>query len=163
VPSASSLPDRLQRAARLEPALYEEVAHDATATGAALAIALAAVALEALGGGGGPARVLHHLAEGAARFGLWVGAIHLGARALGLSDALAPLFRALGFATLPFALGLFGDLPIFGGLVDVAKWVLGVAAATIAARVALRCELSTALGLVAAALGVALLGVQLLP
>lgn len=161
--SAPSLPDRLQRAARLEPALYDEVAHDAAATGAALAIALAAAALEALGGGGGPARALHHLAEGAARFGLWVAAIHLGARALGLADALAPLFRALGFAALPFALGLFADLPLVGGLAELAKWVLGIASASIATRVVLRCELLTALGLVAVALGVALLGVRLLP
>lgn len=161
--SATTIAARLQRAARLEPALFEEVAGDSTATGAALAIALAAVTLEALGGGGGSARALHHLAEGAARFGLWVAAIHLGARALGLADALAPLFRALGFAALPFALGLFGDLPLVGGIAELAKWVLGIAAAAIATRVVLRCELLTALGLVAVALGVALLGVQLLP
>jgi hypothetical protein len=160
---AETLPERLRRTARLEAAVFEEVARDEAVTGTALALALGAILLDALGGGGSAARVLLDVAFGAARFGLWVGAIHLGARALGLGDALGPLFRALGFAALPFALGLLSGLPLVGGLVEVAKWVLVLAAFTIATRAALRAELPTAAGLVAVGLGLASLLARILP
>jgi hypothetical protein len=148
--------ERLGRAARLDAALYAEVARDERATGPALLVALGALLLDALGNGPGGG-ALQELAVGAARFGLAVGAIHAGARLLGLGDALGPLFRALGFAALPLALGLLDGLPGLGPIFGLAKWLALLASFAFATRAALRCETAVAAGLAATGVAVAAL------
>jgi hypothetical protein len=156
----AGLAERLRRAARLDASLYAEVARQELATGSALALALGALVLDALGGGLG-ADALRALAVGAARFGLAVGAIHAGARLLGLGDGLGPLFRALGFAAAPLALGLLDGLPLLGGAILLAKWLATLAAFALATRAALRCEAVAAAALAAAGLAAAALLAQL--
>ena len=154
---SGSLAERLARAAQLDPALFEEVAGDEAAGGAALAVVFGAALLEGLGRGGGPDQVLLGVAGACLRWGVWVCAIHLGASLLGLGRGLAPLFRALGFAAAPFALGLLEVVPLLGGVAWLAKWVFGFAAFAVATRRVLQSEIPTAALLCAVALAVALL------
>lgn len=154
---ATSLADRLARAAQLDPSLFEEVAQDDAASGAALAVVFGAALLEGLGRGGGVEGLLLGLAGACLRWGVWVCAIHLGASLLGLGRGLAPLFRALGFAAAPFALGLLEAAPLLGGVAWLAKWTLGFAAFSVATRRVQGGGLPTAALLCAVALAVALL------
>jgi len=151
--ATQSLAGRLARLARGERAVLAEVARDESATGPALQVALGAAALEALGDGGGAVGVLESVAENALGWGLAVLVIHGGALLLGLEGRLAPLFRALGFAALPFALGLLAPLPLLGGLAVLAQWVLLAIAFTLAIAESLEAELPVAAGLAVVGLG----------
>lgn len=144
---ADALLDRLAAIARGERAVYAEVARDDAATGPALQVVLAASLLEALGDGGGLAGILHSLARNVLGWALAVCAVQAGASLLGLGRGLAPLFRALGFATLPFSLGLLAGLPLVGGLAALAQWGLTAATFSLATAESLEAELPTAAGL----------------
>lgn len=146
------LGERLARVARFDAAVFEEVAADETATGSALVVLLAACALDALGAGGGLEGVLLGLAAAAFHMGLWILAIQVGARGLDLGGALAPLFRALGFASAPLAVGLLRPLPLVGELAEVARWLLVLIAFSMAAGRVLRSEGATPWVLVLTAL-----------
>jgi hypothetical protein len=154
---ADALFDRLARVVRLDPDVFAEVALDESESGGALAIVFGAALLEGLGRGGGLEGILLGVAEACLRWGLWVVAIHLGAVILNLGGGLAPLFRALGFAAAPFALGLLEIVPLVGGLAWLAKWALGFAAFSTAASEILKTELPTAMMLCGVALAAALL------
>ena len=137
---------RLVRAATCEPSLFAEVAADAGATRGALFVVFG-VALAA-GIGHLPAGGLAGLLSGSARWLVawvaWLFAVHLGALALGRPSELSRLFRSLGYASVPFALGAFEWIPLLGALVWLAKWLIGFFAFTTAAREALKLENSTA-------------------
>jgi len=147
--------ERLARLARGDRSVLAEVARDENATGAALQVALGAAALDALGDGGGATGVLASVAENALGWGVAFLAIHGGAILLGLERRLAPLFRALGFAALPFALGLLAPLPLLGGLAVLAQWALTAVAFTLATAESLEAELPVAAGLAVVGLGLA--------
>ncbi len=151
--------DRLPRVARLEPEVFQEVGRDEGATGAALVVVLAAAFLAATGRGGGLDGILLGFAAHSLGWGLWLAAVHAGARSLGLDAGLAPQFRALGFAAAPFALGLFAGLPLLGGLVALAQWLATAAAGTVALRAVSRAEALPAAGVVLVGLALARLGV----
>jgi hypothetical protein len=152
---ASGMPERVTRAVRLEADLFEEVARDELASGTALAVALAAVALDALGERGGLGALLTGLASGALRFALAVALVAGAARLLDLGGGLGPIFRALGFAAAPLALGLLDALPVVGGPFWLAKWSFLLAAFSIALERVLSLGLAGAACLAAAALAVA--------
>ena len=130
------------RAAKLDPAVYEEVERDRSATGQAAFVVVATSIAAAVGARG---------SEGLGSFGVAIGALIgwaiyawlayvIGARLLSGKETRADwgeVARALGFANVPrFAL-LLGVIPGLAGLVElgVAIWV--IAATVVALRAAL--------------------------
>jgi hypothetical protein len=155
---------RLLRAVKCDPAFFAEVSADAKATRGALHV-LFGVALAA-GIGHLPAEGLAGLPAGGARwlFGwlVWLLTVHLGALALGHQSDLGRLFRALGYASVPFALGALEWFPLLGALLWLAKWVLGFFTFTTGAREALELENAPAALLCGAGLALAGLAIHLL-
>lgn len=141
--------EKVARVFRLDAGVYSEVATDLRATGPALVVVFAAALLEALGQAGhaGIEGLLEGFAMSCLRWGIWICAIHAGAVVLGLRSNLSALFRALGFAAAPFALGLGEMLPLLAGVFWIAKWVLVGWAFVAASRRVLGVETPTALGL----------------
>lgn len=123
------LADRLVRALSLDADVYAEVADREEDTGPALQVLLAACTLEAVSAlaTGGWAGFLGELALSTALFALWVVAIFVLAPIAGRAVAFAPLFRALGLASAPLALGLFQTVPWVGGLFGLGKWIFTLA------------------------------------
>ncbi len=148
---------RLQRAATLDGTVFAEVAADPHATGPALAVVLASACAEGIGRlpAAGLDGLLVGTAQGCLAWMLWLLGIQVSARVTGLASHLAPMFRALGFAALPFALGALESLPVLGVLVSLAKWALGLAAAVTALIQLLEVELGRALLLCVGGLAVA--------
>jgi hypothetical protein len=153
--------DRLVRAATCESTLYAEVASDARATRGALYVVFG-VALAA-GIGHLPSEGLSGFLAGGARWlvawAVWLLAVHLGALAMGHPSELGRLFRALGYASVPFALAALEWIPLLGALVWLVKWGLGFLAFTTGAREALALESSQAA--VLCAIGLALAAIVL--
>ena len=148
------LADRLVRALSLDAEVYAEVARREEDTGPALQILLGAHLLEAVSAlaTGGWAGLLGEFAANTALYALWIAGIFALAPLAGRPVAFAPLFRALGLASAPVALGLFQTVPWVGGLFGAARWVFTFAAVTTATgRLAGRRDLRVA-GVVVAAL-----------
>jgi hypothetical protein len=132
--------NRALRAARLEPALYDEVDKDAGATvQAAIIVILVALCVgfgAALGGDG----------EGDSFWGFFAGAsvsaivawllwslvTLLIGRFFGGQGSYGGLTRTLGFSHVPAVLGILGFLPFLGFVVAVVSAVWQLVAATIA-------------------------------
>ena len=123
------LSERVRRVFRMDAEVYGEAAADPALTGQALAVVLGAAFAEGLGRwlAGDLAAGLTGVIDGGLRWMVWLVAIHAAARALGSESDLAALSRGLGFASAPFALGLFEQMPGLGGLFWLAKWALGFA------------------------------------
>lgn len=151
---SAGLLDRLGAVARGDRSAFADAARDDAATGPALQVTLAASLLDALGDAGGLAAILDSLAQNVLGWGLAVCAIHACASLLGLGRGLAPLFRALGLAALPFSLGLLQGLPLLGGLAALAQWGLTGVAFVLATAESLEAELPTAAVLALVGLGV---------
>ena len=124
----ASLTERMMGAARLDTAIYEEVEHDASATGqAAVVVAIVAVAsaIGAIGGEGmGPLGALIGALIG---WLVWAGVTYLiGDKLLGGTASWGELLRTLGFAQSPGVLFALGIIPLLGGLVRfiVGIWIL---------------------------------------
>jgi hypothetical protein len=164
VQEAETEGSRLSRAATCDPALFAQVAGDARTTRGALLVVFG-VAL-ASGIGHLPAGGLSGLLGGGAlwllAWALWLLTVYLGALGMGHPSELARLFRSLGYASVPFALGALEWLPLLGALLWLAKWGLGFFAFTTATREALEVDTTAAailcgLGAVPAALALHLL------
>lgn len=123
--------ERLPRILALDGEAFDEIARDESSTGQALQVVLGAALACGLGQlfGQGISGFLLGAAEVGLRFALWVAVAQGALVALGRADRFAPLFRALGFATAPAALGLFVEVPWLGGLVGLLQWLLGFAVA----------------------------------
>ena len=140
--SQASIIDRMIRAARLEPQLYEEVEHDRSATTQALlVVALGAVAagIGALSGGLDAflAGIVIALVGWAvyAYVAFWVGTnLFKGPHT---EATWGQLLRTLGFASSPRVLLILGIIPVVGGLIWLAVFVWWVTATVIAIRQAL--------------------------
>ena len=141
----NQLANRMLRAARLEPVLYEEVEHDqATTLQAALVVVLASVA----GGIGSiqwDGNVLGLLISGSlASLGGWV---IWSVLCWAIGTKLAPeasteadigqLLRTLGFAAAPGVLRIFGVIPVLGPIIVLAATLWMMAAFVVAVRQAL--------------------------
>ncbi len=150
--------DRLVRALRLEADVFAEIADDERATGPALVLVLGAAGLAGLGSPHG----LLGFGALALAWLVWVAAIHLGAGLLGLPQRLGPLFRAAGFATAPWALGLAGAVPGLGALSFAAGQLWALAAMSLATSRVLACETFPAACLSAAGLGLAWLASRII-
>ena len=138
----ASIIDRMIRAARLEPQLYEEVEHDQSATGQALlVVVLGAIAagIGALSGGIGGliVGIIAALVGWAvyAFIAYWVGTnIFKGPHT---SATWGELLRTLGFANSPRVLLVLTVIPIVGIFVGLAVFVWILVATVIAIRHAL--------------------------
>lgn len=109
---------RVMRAVRMEPGVYSEIGQDQSATIQAIIVAGAAsliAGLSALFPGGERFRFVGWIvgAVAAATLGLAIGAgiLWLVSRLFGATGSYISLFRGLGFATAPNALGI---IPIIG-------------------------------------------------
>lgn len=138
----ASIIDRMIRAARLEPQLYEEVEHDQSATGQALLVVVLgsiAAGIGALSGGiGGLIVGIIAALVGWAAYAFiayWVGTnIFKGPHT---SANWGELLRTLGFANSPRVLLVLTVIPIVGIFVGLAVFVWILVATVIAIRQAL--------------------------
>jgi hypothetical protein len=155
----SGLAERLGRVLSLDSDVFGEVAADTLATGQAVLVVVGVALAQGVGAGLGDsgAQLFVGVADACLRWSLWSIAIFLSARALGVPAELGALFRALGFAAAPLALGLLEAIPWLGAFFWVAKWVLGVSAFVLAVRRVLAVETGQALALCAIGLAVAAL------
>src|SRR5438477_164571 len=114
------LVERMIRAARLDPALYDEVEHDENATGQAFAVVLI-VALCALVG----SALTGHHTQGLIGAGvgailgwlIWSLIILVVGKVLGGTADFGEVMRALAFADTPGVFYLFSSFPVLGPLV----------------------------------------------
>ena len=158
------LVEKMRRAARLDAALYDEVARDETALPEAALVVLIAAVASVLG------NALNVFEAGPRHSGLiteivsmlvnWVAWAYLtyfiGTRFFHGSATPPELLRALGFAMAPGALTVLGFLPCLGGPIRLAAAIWIVVAGVIAVREALHVDNANALGTVVASSGVML-------
>ncbi|MDH4231555.1 MAG: hypothetical protein OEW04_05940 [Nitrospirota bacterium] len=135
--------DRMIRASRLEPAVYEEVEADKTAMGQALSVVVLSSIAEGVGnaGRGGIGWFAVTAAAALLGWGVWSFLIYLiGAKILPGPQTKADygeLLRTIGFASSPGIIRAFGIIPGLHKIVSLiaALWML--AAMVIAVRQAL--------------------------
>jgi hypothetical protein len=142
----ASLAHRMLGAARLDPATYEEVEADATATPAAMLV----VVLASLAGGVGAIRATGiaglALAALASLLGWWVWALvtyFVGTRLLpgARTDAdLGQLLRTIGFSATPGVIRVLDIVPGLYGLVSLVASLWMLVAMVVAVRQALDYE-----------------------
>jgi fatty acid desaturase len=139
---------RALRAALLDPAVYEEVEADASATGPAVALVLLSSVAAGFGASGwsGPS-LWTQLAITGIAFATWAAwavlVLQIGSRWLPGPRTRADtgqLLRTLGFASAPGLLQVFGMLPPLTVAVFVIAWVWMFAAMVVAIRQALDYE-----------------------
>ncbi len=145
-----SIIDRMIRAARLEPQLYEEVEHDQSATGQALLI----VVLGAIAGGigalsGGIAGLIFGIIAALVGWAVyafiayWVGTnIFKGPQT---EATWGQLLRTLGFANSPRILLVLTIIPVVGIFVGLAVFIWMLFTTVIAIRQALDCDTGKAI------------------
>ncbi len=149
--SQASIIDRMIRAARLEPQLYEEVEHDQSATSQAiLVVVIGAVAagIGALSGGiGGLIFGIIAALVGWAVYAFiayWVGTnIFKGPQT---EATWGQLLRTLGFANSPRVLLILVIIPVVGIIVGLAVFVWMLFTTVIAIRQALDFDTGRAIG-----------------
>lgn len=135
----ATLAERMQGAAMLNVATYEEVEHDHTATGqAATVVAIAAVA-QAIGsiGRGGPG-IVAALVGQLLGWAIWAGLTYfIGTRVFRGTADWGELLRTLGFSQAPGIFFVLGFIPLFGGLVSLAVTIWTAITGVVAVRQAL--------------------------
>jgi hypothetical protein len=136
---AMTFAERMIGAAMLNPAAYEEVEADTTATGqAAGVVAMAAVAAAIGAARGGTAGIVAGVVGAFISWALWAGLTYLvGTRLFNGTATWGELLRTLGFAQAPQLLLVLGIVPILGWLVRVAVALWVLLAAIVAIRQAL--------------------------
>ncbi len=162
---STSLFNRMVRAAKLQPALYEEVEADTNAIGQALLVVVLASVATGIGTGlealiaGGSERFFYGLIIGVAAaitgWLFWA----LFAYILGVSILKGPqtsstwgeLLRTMGFASTPGILRIFAFIPVVGGLIAFVGSVWRLVATIIGVRQAL--DFSTWRAIVTALIG----------
>lgn len=127
----SNLISRMQRAAKLDASVYEEVEHDASRNTEALGIVVLSALAAGIGGGAGSAGGLVGLTLASlVGWVLWAAVIYVVGGKLMATEktevTMGQLLRTLGFAQSPGVLRILGILPIVGALVHlaVAIWLL---------------------------------------
>lgn len=152
---------RMIRAMRLEPALYEEVEADRTATGQALGVVALSSLAAGIGGvgAGGLFGPLVAMASAMLGWAVWAGMIYLvGTKLLPeptTQSDVGELLRTTGFAAAPGVLRVVGGIPVLGWAVSLIASVWMLVAFVIAVRQALdysstgRAVLVCAIGMIA--------------
>jgi len=155
--ASGALLQRMLRAAKLEPQLYEEVESDSTATGQALLVVVLVSVCAGIGAG-----ITGAMKGGETVSGFFIGLLSgiIGSLIawfifsllcfwLGTSlfkgpntkSSLGELLRTLGFAYTPGVLNVFSFIPFIGPIIPFATWIWTIIAAVIAVRQA--CDFTT--------------------
>jgi hypothetical protein len=133
--------ERLLRAARLDPAVYEEVEQDRTATGQALAVVALGSVATGVGLSAGAQGIIVGLVAGVIAWAVWAALIYwIGAKMLPEPDTRADwgeLARTLGFASTPGLLRVLGVVPVLGEVVFLVTGIWMLVATVVAVRQAL--------------------------
>jgi len=148
-----SVVDRMRGAALLDIATYEEVEHDADATGQAAIVVVIVAVCAAIGAvwRGGPSIIIAPVGA-VLSWLLWSAITYvIGDKLLGGTATWGELLRTLGFAQAPGVLLIFGIVPILGGIVRVVVSVWMLLTGIVAIRQAL--DFSTGKAIVTALLG----------
>ena len=163
----ASLMERAIGAAKLDPAVYEEVEHDPNAMGQAVTI----IVIVALAAGIGAATsglvgIIANVVVSLVGWCIWATVTWLvGTRLFGTpqTDAdFGQLFRTLGFAATPGVISILGFIPVLGIFVGLLAFLWQLAAMVVAVRQALDYR-GTGRALVVCGLGLlAYLGVNVL-
>jgi hypothetical protein len=142
--TSTSLTDRMQRAARLDVQLYEEVEADRNATNQALLVVVIVAIASGIGAAAyaGLGNAALGLAGGVMR-GIFSWAVfsfatyYVGVRLFGGTATWGELLRTLGFAQTPGVLFAFAFIPFVGGLLALAAFVWTLITTFIGVRQAL--------------------------
>lgn len=132
--------NRMLRAAKLEPGLYEEVEHDKSAMGQALGVVLLSSVAAGIGSAGGGGFVMGILVALIGWF-IWAALTYLiGTKLLPTSQTEADygeLLRTIGFSSSPGIIRVLGIIPGLSTLVFFIAGVWMLVAMVIAVRQAL--------------------------
>lgn len=156
------LTDRMMRAARLDPSLYNEVERDLNATGQAATVVVIVALAQGIGtllamvfnGNVGAALVALVSGTVLAIVGwiLWSFVTYfIGTSIFGGTATPGEMLRCIGFAQTPAILGFFIFVPCLGGLVAMIGGIWALVAGIIAVREAL--DFDTGKAIVTALLG----------
>jgi len=139
----NNLIERMIRAARLEPALYEEVEADQEALGQAAAVVVMSSAAAGIGSAaiGGSTGLVTGAIAALVGWAIWAAVIYVvGTKLLPepqTSSDVAELMRTLGFAASPGVLRILGVIAPLAGLIMLVTWLWMLAATVVAVRQAL--------------------------
>jgi hypothetical protein len=135
--------DRMLRAAKLDPALYEEVEHDTSAMGQAMGVVVlssVAAGIGSVSAGVGQGFILGIIASLVGWF-IWAGITYvIGTKVLPTPQTEADygqLLRTIGFASSPGLIRVIGIIPGLGWIVSFVAGVWMLIAMVIAVRQAL--------------------------
>ena len=120
---------RVQRAVKLEEGVFAEIGSDDAATVRAMAVMAGASLISGLGPIIGPGRfsvvqwIIGAVLSATIVLGVWTGIVWILTRLFGAKGGYLELFRGMGYAGAPTALGI---IPIIGGIVG-GIWALVLA------------------------------------
>ena len=148
----SSLIARMQRAARLDVDVYEEVERDRNATGQAATVVLIAAVATGIGaflGGGGLGAIVGIVGTfvGWIIWSLltyWIGTTFFATKTTRVTPG--EMLRTIGFAYTPGVLNILSFLPVLGLLVQLIVWLWQLIAGVIAVRQAMDFSTGRAIG-----------------
>jgi hypothetical protein len=144
----AAMSDRMMRAARLDPQVYEELEHDLTATGQALTVVVVVAVASGIGHalgeilGGHPGAALGGFIAGIVTallgWAVWSFLAYIiGTKLFGGIATYGELLRTIAFAQSPGVLNILNFIPILGGLIGIGLGLWILAATIIAMRQAL--------------------------
>ena len=139
----ATIVERMVRAAKLDPTLYDEVRDDEEAMGQAIGSVLISAAAAGLGSAwmGGPIGLVWGGMAALVGWFVWSLICHfVGTRFLPeplTRSNLAPLLRATGFAAAPGVIRIVGIVPLLGPIVTLVASLWMLAAFVVAVRQAL--------------------------
>ena len=136
----ASLVDRMVRAAKLDPSLYDEVERDETALGQAMTVVLVSSVAAGIGSvlfGGPIGLVLGTLVTLAGWF-VWAVLVHfIGTNLIsepGVRVGLTQVLRVIGFSAAPGVVRVLAFLPLLGRLINLAVSIWMLVAMIVAVR-----------------------------
>jgi hypothetical protein len=138
----ASLMERAIGAAKLDPAVYEEVEHDPDAMGQAVTIIVVVALAAGIGAAtSGLVGIIANIVVSLVSWCIWATVTWLvGTRLFGTPQTEADfgqLFRTLGFAATPGVISVLGFIPILGIFVGFLAFLWQLAAMVVAVRQAL--------------------------
>jgi amino acid permease len=149
---SSSIVDRIVGALRLDPATYEEVEHDSSATGQAVAVVVIAVILSGIGAAQrGTGAIISSVILALIAWVVYTFAVYLVGTTILKSPQTSATFeqvlRPLGFAYAPSALGILAFIPGVGGIISLLAGIWSLVASIVAIRQSLEVSTGRAVGI----------------
>jgi hypothetical protein len=148
-----SLVNRMMRAARAEPHLYEEVERDVDATSqAALVVLIVAIAsgVGAIGFGEGVGSLIFGVISAFVGWIVWAFVTYWVGKTIFKTHETrvtpGEMLRALGFARAPGVLNILGIIPFLGWIIWPVTWIWSVILGVIAIRQAMDFSTGRAIG-----------------